>query len=233
MKNYTLKDYEKFCKDALIMPPFEGDEQIEEWFNTHKIHIAANNCVIELEYDADAVNEIEFCLREIHEAILGDGAATTGNTVGSEYRDATWKDILRLNIMRLVYNGKEMEWAIKYTINDFGISSFEKCIEVINNQTFYNDEFEVNFFKLSSEGMEKLFISKERRQAIKEMICKELDISEAIDKKGRHCDRTIIIDYSIHPAGHLVTWHCGADLDENSEDNQYYINEYIKKMIGE
>lgn len=230
---YTLKDYEKFCKDALIMPPFEDDKQIEEWFKTHKIHITANNCTLELEYDADAVNEIEFALREIHEAILGDGTATIGNTVGSEYRDATWKDILRLNIMRLVYDGKTMEWAIKYTINDFDSGSYKKCMGTIYNHTWYNDEFEVNFFKLSSCDMGKLFDAKERKQAIKEMICTKLDIFETISKDGRHCDQTIIFDYSIHPAGHLVAWHYGVDLDENSEDNQCYIQNYIKEMMGE
>ena len=51
---------------------------------------------MELDYDADAINEIEFGLREIHEAILGSGEATTGNTVGSIYRPATLKDIIRV-----------------------------------------------------------------------------------------------------------------------------------------
>ena len=66
LKKYTLENYEEFCKDALIMPPFEDDEQIEKWFDTHKIHIIANGCDMELEYDADAVNEVEYSLREIH-----------------------------------------------------------------------------------------------------------------------------------------------------------------------
>ena len=29
-KKYTLKEWENFCKDALIMPPFEDDEQIDK-----------------------------------------------------------------------------------------------------------------------------------------------------------------------------------------------------------
>ena len=81
MKKYTLKDYERFCADALICPPFEDDEQIEYWFETHKIHIITNDCVMELEYDADAINEIEFGLKEIYEALYGSGEPTTGNTV--------------------------------------------------------------------------------------------------------------------------------------------------------
>ena len=88
MRKYTLKDYKQFCDEALIMPPFEDDEQIEEWFDTHKIHITANNCTMELEYDADAVNEIEFGLKEIYEAIYGSGEPTAGNTVDSKRRHA-------------------------------------------------------------------------------------------------------------------------------------------------
>ena len=93
MKKYTLKDWETFCKEALIMPPFEDDEQLEEWFDTHKIHITANDCVMELEYDADAVNEIEFSLKEIYNAILGDGTPTTGNTIVSEHPNVAMTDI--------------------------------------------------------------------------------------------------------------------------------------------
>ena len=84
MKKYTLKDYKKFCDEALICPPFEDDEQIEYWFETHKIHIIANDCVMELEYDADAINEIEFGLKEIYEALYGSGEPTTGNTVAKK-----------------------------------------------------------------------------------------------------------------------------------------------------
>lgn len=230
-KKYALKEWEAFCKDALTMPPFEDDDQIEEWFKTHKIHITANNCEMELNYDADAVNEIEFALREIHEAILGDGTATTGNTTGSEYRDATWKDILRLDIMRRVYDGNSMKEAIRLTIHCFYECSYEECMLEINNQTSYNDEFKVNFFRISSEGMEKLFITSERRSAIKDMLCKEIQLSEMIDKDGAHDDKTVITDYSIHPSGHLVGWHYGVDWDINSKVNQQYINDYIKEMV--
>lgn len=231
-KKYKLEKYEEFCKEALIMPPLENDEQIEEWFNTHKIHITANDCVMELEYDADTVNELEFALREIHEAILGDGTATTGNTIGSGYRDATWKDIVRLNIMRLVYNGKSLKEAIKFTIHSFDSGSYVKCMNEINNRNSYNDEFEVNFLRISSDGMEKLFEGSERRRVIKEMICKDIELSEMINQDGAHDDKTVITDYSIHPDGHLVGWHYGVDWDVNSVVNQQYINDYIEEMVG-
>lgn len=231
-KKYTLKDWKAFCDEALICPPFEDEDSWQKWIDEHKIQIIANGCEMILDYDADAINEIEFSLREIYNAIHGDGTPTTGNTVGSEYRDATWKDILRLNIMRRVYDGKSMKEAIKFTIHSFDSESYRQCMYEINNQTSYNDEFEVNFFKISSDGMEKLFEGSERRRAIKEMLGKEIQLSEMIGEDGRHDDKTVITDYSIHPAGHLVGWHYGVDWDINSEVNQQYINDYIKEMVG-
>lgn len=78
MKKYTLKDYKEFCKKAFIMPPLDDEENLQEWFDTHKIHITANDCVMELEYDADAVSELECSLEEIYDIILGDGQELFG-----------------------------------------------------------------------------------------------------------------------------------------------------------
>lgn len=30
LEKYTLENYKEFCKDALVMPPFEDDDQLEE-----------------------------------------------------------------------------------------------------------------------------------------------------------------------------------------------------------
>lgn len=72
MKKYALKDYKQFCEEALITPPFEDDNQIEEWFKTHKIQIVVNDCVMEIEYYADAVEEIAGALEEIYKAVEED-----------------------------------------------------------------------------------------------------------------------------------------------------------------
>ena len=230
-KRYTLKEWEKFCKEALAMPSFEDDEPIEEWFKTHKIHIAANHCVMELEYDADVVNEIEFALREIHEAILGDGTATTGNTMGSEYRNATWKDILRFSVLDGWYEDSHcLEAEIEKCIHRFKRDDFKKIMQKIEDQTSMNDELEVNFFKLDTKDLWKIFDEEERRQAFKEILCSKVEISELIDKDGKHDDKVVIIDYSIIPSGDLVGWHYGVDFDKNSEDNQDYIKDYIERM---
>lgn len=204
-KKYTLKEWEAFCKEALIMPPFEDDEQIEEWFQTHKIHITTNNAVMELEYDADAVNEIEFSLREIYNAIHGDGTAITGNTVGSEYRDATWKDILRFYVLNQCYNTSNplADW-VHECIYHFSKEEFNKTMKAIDEQTSINDELEVNFFKLDTKDLWKIFDRDERKQAFKEILCSDIDIEELIDEDGKHGDRVVIWDYSIKPGGDMV-----------------------------
>lgn len=232
MKKYTLKEWKEFCKDALIIPPFEDDEQIEKWFDAHKIHIIANGCDMELEYDADAVNEIEFSLREIYEAIHGSGKPTTGNTMGSEYRDATWKDILRFAVLDGFYeDSHSLEAEIDECINRFTPRRLEEIMKKINEQTSMNDELKVNFFKLETEDLWKIFDKEERKKAFKEILCSNVELSEMINEKGGRDDIVVIMDYSILPFGNLVGWHYGVDWDINSDVNQSYINDYIKGMI--
>ena len=231
MKKYTLKEWEAFCNDALIVPPFEDDEQIDEWFNTHKIHIIANGCEMELNYDADAVNEIEFSLREIYNAIHGDGTATTGNTVGSEYRNATWKDILRFYVLNMCYNtSNPLKYWVKECIRSFSRDDFRNVMKEINDQTSINDELQINFSKLDTQDLWKVFDQEERKQAFREILCSDIRIEELYDREGRCADKVVITDYSIHPAGDLVGWHYGVDFDKESEDNRYYIENYIEEM---
>lgn len=234
VKKYTLENYKEFCEKALVCPPFEDEENWQKWIDEHKIQIIANDCIMELDYDADAVNEIEFGLREIHEAILGSGEPTTGNTVGSEYPNATWKDILRFAVWYgFCEDSHDLAVEIQKCIKDFYRDTFMKIMKEIEKQTSYNDELEVNFFKLETKDLWKIFDEDERRKAFKEIICSNVEIGELYDKDGKCCDKVVITDYSIHPHGHLVGWHYGVDWDINSDVNQQYINDYIKEMIGE
>lgn len=231
MKKYTLENYKEFCEKALICPPFEDEENWQKWIDEHKIQIIANGCEIELDYDADAINEIEFSLREIHNAIFGDGTATTGNTIGSEYPNATWKDILRFAVLDGYYEDSHtMKAEVDKCIHRFARERFEEIMKKIDNQTSMNDELEVNFFKLESKDLWKLFNKEERRKAFKEILCSKVEISEMINEKGERDDKVVIMDYSILPSGDLVGWHYGVDFDKNSEDNQYYIQTYIEEM---
>lgn len=234
MKKYTLENYKEFCNNALQVPPIEefenGSIDEEKWYKENKIHIVVGEHDIEIDYLADSVNEVEFALREMYEAIEGDGEATTGNTVGSEYRDATWKDILRLNILREFWNGHTLKNAIHMTVG-FTHNDYTACMKFINTPKFCNDDFGVNFFRLSSNGMENLFNKEAREKAIKEMLCSNIEIEELIDKDGKHGDKVVITDYSIKPSGDIVGWHYGVDFDKDSANNQYYINKYIKEMM--
>jgi ribosomal protein L37AE/L43A len=232
MKKYTLKDWEMFCKEALICPPFEDEEMWQKWIDEHKIQIIANGCEMELDYDADAVNEIEFSLREIYNAIHGDGTATTGNTVGSEYRNATWKDILRFAVLDGWYEDSHcLEAEIQKCICRFKRDDFKRVMRKIENQTSINDELEVNFFKLDTKDLWKIFDEEERKQAFKEILCSKVEISELMSKDGKHYDQTVIMDYSIIPSGDLVGWHYGVNFDKNSKNNQEYIQDYIERMV--
>ena len=215
------------------MPPFEDDEQLEEWFDTHKIHITANNCVMELEYDADAVNEIEFALQEINEAINGDGTPTTGNTVGSEYPSATWKDILKVAVLMIFErNDYNYKGAIK-TVHKFFDDGHlrEALMFAAKGYDELNYHFKVNFLKVETNKLHKLFDEQARYEALQSILCSDLHIEELYDQEGRCADKVMLTDYSIRPTGDFVGWHYGVDWDKDSEDNQYYIQEYIKELF--
>lgn len=236
MQKYTLDNYEEFVKNALLPPPIEefedGTIDEDDWYKEHNIHIITGGHDIELWYGADNVNEIEYALREMYEA-ENDGPPTTGNTVGSEYRDATWKDILRFAVLDGWYeDSHSMEAEIDKCIHRFTRERFNEIMKKIDGQTSMNDELQVNFFKLETKDLWKIFDKEERRKAFKEILCSKVEISELIDEDGKRDDKTVIMDYSIIPSGDLVGWHYGVDFDKNSEDNQYYIQNYIEEMTN-
>ena len=146
-KKYTLKEWKTFCKEALGMPPFEDDEQLEEWFDTHKIHITANNCVMELDYDADAVNEIEFALQEIYEAIYGDGTPTTGNTVNNESEQTefiTTNTEFKTKLAKAFETHMFMDKRNKHTVN-------ELLYILRHDNAFKGEDFNISIRKLNGE----------------------------------------------------------------------------------
>lgn len=68
---YTIDDVEEFRREALVVPPLEefayGSIDENTWYRDNAIHIIVGNHDIELEYNADNVNEIEYALREMYE----------------------------------------------------------------------------------------------------------------------------------------------------------------------
>ena len=225
LKKYTLENYEKFCKDALIMPPFEDDEQIEEWFDTHKIHIIANGCDIELEYDADAVNEIEFSLKEIHEAILGDGTPTTGNTITK--RVATMKDLVQYYLLDHSFEYYNRDFP-KYVKTLFNVDWLRFYEDIVGNDRYddYAGWIDCDFRTFDATTLTG------NRDNLKEIVLSLVGTNYEIRVDG---EMAFIIDYSLKIPGIFINWFYGADdkdedLDKIAKD---YIEMYKKELFKE
>lgn len=223
MKKYELKDYKEFCREALVCPPFEefedGTSDEEDWFGSHKIQIIANNCVMELDYYADVINEIEFSLKEIHEAILGDGEATTGNTFGSEYRPAELKDIVRWFIMYRYENYGGLNWFDYAKQAVVELSDIQSVIGVYEHaRKIEKDiEFKCNWhhFKVESlkdateEGIKKIIL---------DLVGSDLEISY-----DPSTDKSFIIDYTFKESGDFIDWSWG---DVNEDEQKILLDGY-------
>ena len=224
-KKYTLENYEKFCKDALIMPPFEEDWQLEEWFDTHKVHIIINGCDMELEYDADTINEIEFSLREIHEAILGDGTATTRNTITK--RVATMRDLVQYYLLdnSMEYSDKEFP---KYVKNIFNVNWIKFYESIAENEKYdeYEDWIDCDFRTFDA----RTFTS--NRDKLKEIVLSLIgtDYEIRTDKEV-----AFIIDHALKIPGILINWfYCADDKDEDLDKiAKDYIEMYKKDLFKE
>ena len=122
-KKYTLENYEEFCKEALQVPPVESFEDSsideDEWYRQHNIHIVTGNHDIELDYNADNVNEIEYALREMYEVEMDIRDATTGNTITK--RVATMRDLVQYYLLDKSYEYSDKEFP-KYVKNIFDVN---------------------------------------------------------------------------------------------------------------
>ena len=235
-KKYTINDYKEFCNNALEMPPLDefdnGSVNEEKWYEDHKIHITVGEHDMELNYYADNVTEIYGALQEMYEIEMEvEGMSVSKQEKDDEYRNATWKDILRFAVLDGWYEDSHtLEAEVDKCIHRFTRDRFEEIMKKIDEQTSMNDELEVNFFKLETKDLWKIFDKEERRQAFREILCSKVEISELVDEEGKHNDKVVIMDCSIIPSGDLVGWHYGVDFDKNSEDNQDCIQDYIEVM---
>lgn len=205
MKHYTLKNYKEFCDEALVMPPFETDDQLEQWFKDHKIRIIVNGCDIELDYDADVINEIEFSLKEMHEAIYGSGEPTTGNTFGSQYRQAELKDIVRYFIMCRYENYGGLNWFdyAKQAVEELKdiqsvIGVYEQARKIEKDIEFKCNwhDFKVETLKdATEEGIKKIIL---------DWVGSDIEISY-----DPYTDKSFIIDYTFKDSGDFIDWSWG------------------------
>lgn len=224
-KKYTLENYKEFCEDALIMPPFEDDDRLEKWFDTHKVHIITNGCDMELEYDADTINEIEFSLKEIYEAILGDGTPTTGNTITK--RVATMRDLVQYYLLdsSMDYSDKEFP---KYVKNIFDVNWIKFYESIVENEKYdeYEDWIDCDFRTFDA----RTFTS--NRDKLKEIVLSLIGTDYEIRTDG---EIAFVIDHTLKIPGIFINWFYGADdkdedLDKIAKD---YIEMYKKELFKE
>ena len=240
MKKYTIENYEEFSREALDAPPMEEfeDGTIDElkWYEENKIIITKGNYQIELDYNADNVSAIDCALREIYEVEMDIRSATTANTVGSEYRPAELKDILRVAIQN-DWN----EWG--YKIDDFGefirefikryddtSKIFDVYYEVIyKDLKHYTDCFQCNFGQLDMYSL-KYINQNIIQKAIASLVGMDRELLGGYDNVNRCSDITFVMDHTLKPSGELIGWFYG---EQDEEYISKLFEDYKKKLFGE
>lgn len=143
MKSFTLKDYKAFSDEALVAPPLDSEEECintEQWEIDHKVHIFANNCVIELDWCADTINGIDDLLKNLYDE---EYYSIAENTSIKEDKKITSKTLLEMYLDRRCrkYDTAEI-WddshdmflynlfkdIMRITVHDTALSD---CVEVI------------------------------------------------------------------------------------------------------
>lgn len=228
VKKYTIDNYEEFCKKALVAPPFDEDEphDWDEWFETHKIHIVVGNHDIELEYHADNVNEIEYALREMYEVEMDIRGATTGNTVGSEYRSAELKDIVRYFIQLRYENWGGLNWFGYARQAVVEMSDIQSVIGVYEEARKHEKaiDFKCNWHNLKVETL-KDATEEGVKKIILDLVGSDLEISY-----DEGTDKSFIIDYTFKESGDFIGWSWG-DLDENTINE--IVDSYKERIFEE
>lgn len=240
MKKYTINDYETFSREALDMPPIEqfedGTIDEEQWYEDNKIIIIKGNHQMELDYNADNVNEIDAALREMYEVEMDIRSATTGNTVGSQYRPAELKDILRVAIQNDWEDHGYKNGSFTFFIREF-VKAYDDITNIIGvyddiiykDVKWYNEICKCNFGKLdmlSLRHIDRAHIQK----AIEDLVCTDRELLVGYDNCNRCSDITFIMDHTFKQSGELIGWFYG-------EQDEKYIGEliadYKKKLFGE
>lgn len=222
---YTLDNYKDFCKDALVAPDADPHDW-DEWFDNHKIKISTGEHSIELEYNADTVNEIEFALKEIDEAINGDGTPTTGNYKYAIMRPAEFKDVVRYYVFDKYeqMNSGDLKLCFKSAIEYMVyMNAFSSTYKKIMEQVYYNNEkFDCDFSRFNPET-----ICDVSSEAIKRIITDWIGthIEVSYDPKT---DKTFVIDYTFIESGEFLGWYWGSP---NETDTKYYIGVYISNIF--
>lgn len=239
MKKYTLKNYEEFSREALICPPMDefedGTIDEEKWYEDHKIRITVGEHEIEIGYYADTVSEIDFALREMYEEEYGSGNPTTGNTVGSEYRPAELKDIIRVALQE---DWNDWGWkcgSLSEFINQFvegkeDISDIMCWYNVIlKDVKHYTDCYHCNFGKLDMYSMRNIN-TRVVRDIVRSLIGTDRELLVGYDNDNKCSDITFVMDYTIKQSGDLIGWFYG---DQDPQYINELVEDYKNKLLGE
>lgn len=230
MKKYTLENYKEFCDEVLSGPPCFEDEGIDEleWYEQHKIHITVGNHSIELGYFADNVNEMCYALREMYEAEYEDAYATTGNTFGSQYRQAELKDVVRHFIMCRYENYGGLNWFDYAWQAVAEMSDIQSVIGIYKHACMIAKQidFKCNWhnFKLESlkdateEGIKKIIL---------DLVGSNIEISY-----DPRTDKSFIIDYTFTESGDLIDWSWGK-IEEGDDEFCTLLESYKTQIFEE
>ena len=239
MKKYTLENYKKFTDEALVCPPMEefedGTIDEDKWYEDHKIRIIVGEHEIAIDYYADSVNEIDFALREMYEEEYGNGNPTTGNTVGSEYRPAELKDIIRVALQKAwdEYGwkvGNLSEFLAQFIGTEFLMSDAMNWYQIIlEDIKHYTDCYHCNFGKLNMYSMRNIN-ARVVRDIVKELIGTDRELLVGYDNEHKCSDITFVMDYTIKQSGDLIGWFYG---DQDPKYINELVEDYKKKLLGE
>ena len=239
MIKYTIENAKEFCRDALTMPPideFESGELDEtEWYEDHKIHIIIGNHEMELEYNADNVNELDDAINEMYDVEMDIKSATAGNTVGNQYRPAELKDVIQVAIQN-DWNEWGYVMPFELFVREFikRYANVSKIVDTYNNviykdMKYYIDIFKCNFGNLNMHSFKNINCET-IKNAIAALIGTDREYLMGFDDQNRCSDITFLMDHSLKLGGDLIGWYYGEAEEE-------YINglieDYKKKLFGE
>ena len=239
MKKYTIEDYKEFSSEALDAPPIEdfedGTVDEDEWYKENKIIITKGEHQMELEYNADNVNELDSALREMYEVEMDIRSATSGNTVGSAYRPAELKDIIHIAIQS---DWEEYGWKmgdftkfIRHFIDKFNSIGDVMCYyeAIYDDYKDATDRCKCDFSKFDMNTMKNIN-PKTIRDVIGELICTNKELVYGVDKDNKSYDLVFVMDYTFKLSGELIGWFYGEPDDEYIDG---LIADYKKKLFGE
>ena len=172
------------------------------------------------------MNEIEYALREMYEVEMDIIGATTGNTVGSAYRPAELKDIVRYFIQLRYEKWGGLNWFAYARQAVVEMSDIQSVIGVYEEACKHEKAigFKCNWHNLkvetlkdvTEEGIEKIVL---------DLVGSELEVSY-----DDGTDKSFIIDYTVKESGDFIGWSWG-NLDQDTIDE--IVDSYKERIFEE